>query len=174
MLIVKYLFKLLKAISSEAKPWQLAAGFVLGMVMGLTPLISLHNLFILAAILLLKVNIGMALLALSVCSGLAYLLDPFFDTVGYQVLTAGSLQSFWVMLYNQPVVALTNFYNTIVMGSLVLSVVLSLPVYVGVQQFVLYYRENIHERIQKWKIVQVLKSSKLYSVYQHVTKFRGS
>ena len=174
MLIVKYLFKLLKSISSEAEPWQLAAGFVLGMVMGLTPLISLHNLIILAAILLLKVNIGMALLALSVCSGLAYLFDPFFDTVGYQVLTADSLQSFWVMLYNQPAVALTNFYNTIVMGSLVLSVVLSLPVYVGVQQFVLYYRKSIHERIQKWKVVQVLKSSKLYSVYQHVTKFRGS
>jgi len=174
MLVAKYFFKLLKAISSEAEPWQLAAGFVLGMIMGLTPLVSLHNLLLLAVILLLKVNIGMAILALSVFSGIAYIADPIFDAIGYQLLTAEGLKAMWTMLYNQPVIALSNFYNTVVLGSLISALVLAVPAYPTIQKFVVYYRENIHQRIQKWKIVQVLKSSKLYALYQNVNKFRGS
>jgi len=174
MLIAKYLFKLLKAISSEAEPWQLASGFVLGMIMGLTPLVSLHNLLLLAAILLLKVNIGMAILALSVFSGVAYLADPVFDAIGYQLLTADGFKAMWTWLYNQPVMALSNFYNTVVIGSFLSALVLAIPAYPAIKKFVIYYREHIHQRIQKWKVVQVLKSSKLYSFYQNVNKFRGS
>lgn len=174
MLIAKYLFKLLKAISSEAEPWQLASGFILGMIIGLTPLLSLHNLLLLSAVLLLKVNIGIAILALSVFSGVAYLADPLFDFIGYQLLTADSLKAMWTWLYNKPAFALSNFYNTVVLGSFISALVLTVPAYPGIKKFVIYYRDHIHQQIQKWKIVQVLKSSKLYSLYQNVNKFGGS
>jgi len=174
MLILKYIMKLLKALGSEAEPWQLASGFVLGMIMGLTPLLSLHNLLLLILILLLKVNIGMALLGLSIFSGVAYLADPFFDQVGFAVLTMDSLNGLWTTLYDIPAIALTRFYNTVVMGSLLCGVVFAIPLYPATLKFVDLYRKHIHERVQKWKIVKALKSSKIYSIYQNVNKFRGT
>ena len=68
-LLLKYIAKLLKALASEASPVQLAGGFVLGMIIGLTPVFSLHNAFILILLIILKVNIGMALLAFILFSG---------------------------------------------------------------------------------------------------------
>ena len=174
MLILKYIMKLLKALGSEAEPWQLASGFVLGMIMGLTPLLSLHNLFFLILILMLKVNIGMALLGLSLFSGVAYLADPLFDQFGFAVLTVESLNGFWTSLYNSPTIALTNFYNTVVMGSLLSGLILAIPLYPATLKFVDLYRKHIHERVQQWKIVKALKSSKVYAIYQNVNKFRGT
>jgi uncharacterized protein (TIGR03546 family) len=40
------LVKLFKALNSDSSPWQLAMGFALGMVMGLTPLLGLHSLLL--------------------------------------------------------------------------------------------------------------------------------
>lgn len=63
ILILKYIAKLMKALASEATPNQLAAGFILGMIVGLTPLMSLYNLLVLIIILVVKVNLGFAVLA---------------------------------------------------------------------------------------------------------------
>ena len=60
-LLLKYIAKLLKALSSEASPNQLAGGFVLGMIIGMTPVASIHNLLILILVIALKVNLGMVI-----------------------------------------------------------------------------------------------------------------
>ena len=41
------------------------------------------------------------------------------------------------------------------------------------EAFVKQYRKHIHERVQKWKVVKALKGTKLYSIYQTVSKVRG-
>jgi hypothetical protein len=33
---------------------------------------------------------------------------------------------------------------------------------------ILYYRENIDQKMQKWKIVQAVKGSKIYSFYEKI------
>ena len=47
MLIVKYIAKLIKILRSAATPGQIAGGVILGMIPGLTPVWSLHNLLVL-------------------------------------------------------------------------------------------------------------------------------
>lgn len=173
MLILRYIAKLLKALASEASPAQLAGGFVLGMIIGLTPFFSLHNLLIVVLILILKVNIGMALLAFLIFSGIAYLADPAFHNFGIWLLENESLQTTWRSMYEVEWWAATRFYNTVVIGSFVVAVSLIIPMFPIVVVFVNQYRKHIHERVQKLKIVKALKGTKLYSIYNTVNRVRG-
>lgn len=172
-LIMRYFAKLLKALASEASPGQIAGGIILGMIIGLTPIFSLHNLFVVILILVLKVNIGMALLAFMVFSGVAYLADPVFHSFGVWLLELENMQQTWTNMYNNEWWALTKFYNTVVIGSFVTALILSLPAFPLVKYGVVQYRKHIHAKVQKWKIVQAFKSTKLYSIYQTVSRVRG-
>jgi uncharacterized protein (TIGR03546 family) len=173
LIILKYVAKLLKALSSEASPGQIAGGFVLGMIIGLTPLFSFHNLLIVVLVLILKVNIGIAFLSFLIFSGVAYLADPVFHNFGTWLLENDSYQSIWVSMYNNEWWAMTRFYNTVVIGSFISAVILSLPMFPGVIVFVKQYRKHIHERVQKWKLVKALKGTKLYSIYETASRVRG-
>lgn len=173
LLILKYVAKLLKALSSEASPGQIAGGFVLGMIIGLTPFFSFHNLIIAVLIIVLKVNFGMAILAFLIFSGIAYLADPVFHNFGTWLLENESYQSLWISMYDNECWAMTRFYNTVVIGSFISALILSVPMFPGVIVFVKQYRKHIHERIQKWKVVKALKGTKLYSIYETVSRVRG-
>ncbi len=173
LIIIKYIAKLLKALSSEASPGQIAGGFVLGMIIGLTPIFSFHNLIVVILILIIKVNIGMSILAFLVFSGIAYLADPVFHNFGTWLLENEGYQSLWISMYNNEWWAMTRFYNTVVIGSFVSAVFLSLPMFPSVIVFVKQYRKHIHERVQKWKVIKALKGSKLYSIYETISRVRG-
>ncbi|MEQ8523871.1 TIGR03546 family protein [Gracilimonas sp.] len=172
-LLMRYIAKLLKALASEASPSQIAGGIILGMIIGLTPVSSLHNLFIVILILMLKVNIGMALLSFTIFSGIAYLADPLFHSFGIWLLELESMQQTWTNMYNNEWIALTEFYNTVVIGSLVTAILLCIPVFPLATYGVVQYREHIHAKIQKWKVVQAFKGTKFYSIYQTVSRVRG-
>lgn len=145
-LILKYVAKLLKALSSEASPNQLAGGFILGMIIGLTPVLSVHNLIILILIIILKVNIGMAILAFLIFSGIAYLADPLFHSFGIWILENDGLQDTWTSMYNNELWAITKFYNTVVIGSFISALVLCVPMFPLTKVGVVQYRKHIHEK----------------------------
>jgi uncharacterized protein (TIGR03546 family) len=114
------LAKLLKILRSAASPNQISFGFIVGMIIGLTPLWTLHNLILFIILIILNINIGMALFSLAIFSATAYLLDPLFHHIGYFMLVDLTfLQGLWTTLYNLPIIALSRYNNTIVMGSLV-------------------------------------------------------
>ena len=96
-------------------------------------------------------------------------MDPLFHHFGYFILVDLSfLKGLWTTLYNVPVIALSKYNNTVVMGSLATSLLLCLPVFLLVKKGIISYRENIDTKMQKWKIVQMVKGSKLYSIYQKI------
>jgi len=170
---LEFIAKLIKILRSEISPNQISAGFILGMMLGLTPFWSLHNLIIILLILLLKVNIATAIFSFGIFSAIGYLLDPVFHNLGFYLLVdVKSMHGIWSALYNFPVIALSKYNNTVVMGSFVMSLVLLLPVFILVRKGVISYRENIDvkikEKMQKWKILQIIKSSKIYSLYQKI------
>ena len=164
---LEILAKLVKILRSAASPNQIAAGFIMGMTIGLTPLWTLHNLILFILVIILNVNIATVLSSFIIFSGLAYLLDPLFHSLGYFILVDLTfLKGLWTTLYNIPVIALSKYNNTVVMGSLVISLLLCLPVFFLVKSGILYYRANIDAKMQKWKIVQMVKGSKIYNLYQ--------
>lgn len=173
MFLLQFFAKLLKAISSGVAPSQLAGGFILGMIIGLTPLLSLHNLFIVMLLIILKVNIGMAIVAFTLFSAIAYLADPLFHSLGISILEHPSLQATFISMYNNEWWAITNFYNTVVMGSLVVALALCIPVFPLTILLINRYRDKVLARMQKWKVIKMLKGSKVYSIYETYSRVRG-
>ncbi|WP_198679764.1 TIGR03546 family protein [Aliidiomarina minuta] len=166
------LARFLKALNSEAGPWAIAWAFVLGMIMGLTPLISLHNLIILFLALSLRINFAGFLLAFLFFSGLAYLFDPIADYIGESLLQAEALAPLWYSLYEMPVARLFQFNHTITLGSLVFALLIS-PLWLYASYYlVVNYRTRVKAWFVKLKIVQGLKGSKFYGIYQRVDGFR--
>ncbi|MEJ2231585.1 MAG: TIGR03546 family protein, partial [Nitrospirales bacterium] len=122
--MIKLLAKLLRVLNSETDPGQISLGLCFAMVAGLTPLLSLHNLVVLLLVLVLRVNLSAFLLGLALFTGIAYLLDPLFHSLGLAILTAPALQELWTALYQSIWWRIERFHNSIVMGSLTFSLVL--------------------------------------------------
>jgi uncharacterized protein (TIGR03546 family) len=154
--MIRAAYKLIRIIGSETEPGQISMGFAFALVAGFTPLLSLHNLFVLFLILVLRVNLSAFLLGLAFFSGIAYLLDPLFHRIGLAALTAGSLEGLWTALYNSTLWRLERFNNSIVMGSLIASVILFAPLYLLSNRLILKYREHFLAWVQKTKLVHVL------------------
>jgi uncharacterized protein (TIGR03546 family) len=164
--ILKLLQSLVKALHSEGTPGQLAAGIALGSILGLTPLVSLHNAVVFAVVVLLNVSFPGAMLGWAVFVPVGFLLDPLFDWIGHTLLFMPPLTPFWTSLYNMPVVPLTNFNNTITLGSLVFSLVFFLPLFFAARWAVTRYRATIGERVRQSQWYRALTASKLYNVYR--------
>ena len=164
--LVKDIIKILRA---GENPGQVAGGFALGTLLGLSPGFTLQELIVWLLLLLFNVNIAAALLALTLVSLVAYLVDPLIHQLGYVVLVqVDALQGLWTSLYNAPVAPLTRFNNTVVMGSLVLGLLCVVPVYLGMKTFVIAYRTHIGVKVEKWKIYQILKQSAVVRLYERV------
>lgn len=155
-------------------PAQVAGGFALGTIIGLSPMLTLQGGIIWLLILVLDVNFAAAVLAITVCKLVAYLIDPLFHTLGYAVLVKiDFLQSLWTSLYNAPIAPLTRFNNTVVMGSFLVALILFVPVYIGMKRTIVAYRTHIHSRFEKWKIYQVIDKSKLVNYYRKIRDWGG-
>lgn len=167
------LAKLLKALNSEASPSQISLAFVLGMILGYTPLWSAHNIIIVLLALVLRINLTGFILAWGVFSGFAYLLDPVFIALGESLLTNPDLKAIWSSLYVSEVWRVTRFNNTLVLGSLVVSLALALPMFFVFNFLIRQYRDRIFAWVQKSRVMQMLKANKFYRIYNSL-RWEGS
>ncbi|MCL5049775.1 MAG: TIGR03546 family protein [Firmicutes bacterium] len=167
------LARLLKALNSEAGPWAIAWGFVLGMIMGLTPLLSLHNLIIIFLAMSLRINFSGFLITWLFFSGVAYLFDPIADYIGESLLQAQALQGLWTSLYDQPWARLAQFNHTITLGSLTFALLFA-PLWLFISYYlVVNYRARVKAWFIKLKIVQALRGSKFWGIYERLSSLRG-
>jgi len=166
MLFLKLLQSLFKALNSEGTPGQVAAGIALGAVFGLTPLMNVHNLVLFVLAVILNVSFPGVMLGWAVFLPFGFALDPVFDAVGRQLLVGiPALLPLWTWAYNTPIVALTNFNNTIVLGSVVVWAVSLLPLFFLLRWLVGKYRATVYAKLQRTKLFKAVKASKVYNIY---------
>ena len=167
MLLIKFIQSLLKALNSEGTPGQVAAGIALGAALGLTPLLNLHNLVVVACAFLFTVSIPGVMLGWLAFTPLGFALDPLFDVVGVALLVdVAALQGLWTWMFNVPVLPLTNFNNTVVLGSILVWLAASIPIFFAARWAVTRYRATLYERMQRWPVFRAVKASKAYNVYR--------
>ena len=167
MLVLKLIQALIKTLHSDGTPAQVAAGIALGAILGLTPLLNLHNLVVFALIVIANVSFAGAMLGWAVFVPVGFLLDPAFDWIGTKLLLeTPALTPLWTALYNVPVAPLTNFNNTVVLGSLVFSLGMWLPLFFSARWGVARYRVTVADRLRQSKLYQAITASKLYNVYR--------
>jgi len=157
--------KLLKLLNAEGNPSQLSMGFAVGMIVGLTPLWSVHNLVLTFLVFLFRVNLSAFILSFTLFSGIAYLADPVMDQTGVSLLTSPAMRDFWTNLYNYPFWRLTHFNNTLTLGSLVIAIILAVPTFFLSNFLIRKYRQHLLAWVVKSKVVQIIKGSRFYRIY---------
>lgn len=166
MLILKFLQTLIKALNSDGTPGQVAMGMALGLCLGLSPLLSLHNLVVVAIAFLTTVSIPGFMLGWAIAVPLGFALDPLFDRVGMALLLDDRLAPAFAWVVNTPVVAWSRLNNSIVAGSLAVWLAALLPAFFLFRVLVARYRVHVYARLEQLKLFQAIKASKLYQVYE--------
>ncbi|MBM4159694.1 MAG: TIGR03546 family protein [Ignavibacteria bacterium] len=166
--IIKNFIKILRAGQTPA---QIAGGFALGAMAGISPVFTLQSLILWLVILVLNVNLSAAILSFTLFTLIAYIFDPLLHTLGFYLLVdASSLHGLWTSLYNAPVAPLTRFNNTVVLGSFVAGFIMFIPLYIGMKRFVVAYRTHIGARIERWRVYQIISKSALVRWYGKIRR----
>jgi uncharacterized protein (TIGR03546 family) len=148
MFILIWIRKIYKVISADASPSAIAFGVLFGLILGCLKLSSGLALFLMASVLVLRVQISSALLALAVGKGLSLLgLSALFVPVGARILEPAALHPFWTWFLNLPVVAWLELYVEAVTGGAVVGLVLGLALFFPIRQLIIAYRRFLHEKL---------------------------
>lgn len=168
--MITQIIKFLRVLASEAEPLQISIGFSLAMIVGLTPLLSLHNFLVIFLLLTFRINLAAFLLALIFFSGLAYLLDPIFHNIGLSILQHETMQSTWTEMYNSTFWRVAHFNNTIVMGSIVVTLLAFIPVILIMNILIKRYRTHVLIYLKNSKLASWLQSSKLVTRFSSLAE----
>lgn len=171
-LILKQIFAFIKLLNSETGNISLALGMTCGFILGMTPTLSLHSLLIFLILFFFRIQIGAALLAAFFFKFVAFLLDPAFHFVGSKVLEAESLQAFYTTLYNLPIIPFTRFNNSIVMGSAVITLLLSPIVFLISQFLIIKYRVTVLAKFKQTKVWKAMEATKFYKWYYKYDQYK--
>lgn len=157
--MINNIVKLVKTLNSDDSPAQISAGLVMGMLVGLTPLWSLHNLLFFFLVCVLRFHIAAFFLSFAFFSGIAYLAAPAMVAAGESLLTNESLIATWTAMYQVDIWRLAHFNHTLTLGSLVTGLALSIPLFFIFKVLIVKYRDSILEWVRKSHLVQTLKAS---------------
>lgn len=142
MIFLSFLKYIIKILKSNESANQIAMGFILGMFMGITPFWSLLNFILMFIVIIFNVNIAAAMLAYAVFSAFVYILDPVLHDLGFWLLVhLPFLKPVWTYLYHAPIFPFTDYNNTVYLGSMVIFLLISWPVFRMVKNFILHYRD---------------------------------
>jgi len=121
--------RIVQALLASDSPNQLAAGFTLGMIIGLVPKGNLIAISLCVLVFSLRVNKGLALVAAVLFSALGPLADSFSHKLGLALLSMDTLQPTYALALGVPLAPWLGFHNTVVAGSLALGLYIAYPVY---------------------------------------------
>jgi uncharacterized protein (TIGR03546 family) len=157
--------QVLIALQGGGDPRHLAAGFALGAAMGLVPKGNLFSLVFFLLFFFFNVNKGMALLTALIFTAVGHVFDAPAHALGAVLLSASPLKPLWTVLYDLPVVPLTRFNNTVVLGNLAIGLLLYFPLYKLGLAAVKKYNEKYRPLVEQWPIVKALKGMGWYQSY---------
>ncbi|MBO5137341.1 MAG: TIGR03546 family protein [Spirochaetaceae bacterium] len=164
----------LKSLNDNSHPGEIAHAASIGVILGLMPKDNVLWYILLFVFLFFRINKAVYLLVILGVSMCAPLGDMLFDKIGYAVLTFEPFTETYRILLDIPFVAYTKFNNTVVMGSLVCSLVLYIPVYLLTRILVRLWRKNLAPKISSSKFWNTLKNfplvRKILSVSESISE----
>lgn len=168
--------KIIRLFDSNTSPDEVAAGVCLGMFFGFIPLNGPMAILLFVCFLLFKINRLAAMLILPLFKlfyivGIRALADLL---GGYILIDAGFLAPFWKWIISLPVIAYLDINNTLVVGGLLISGLLTFPVYIGSKKGIVVLREKYFDKISNSKFVLWFKKIPIISkITFFIVKVRG-
>ncbi len=173
-LMLKQIFAFFKMLNSETGHNQIAAGLACGLILGFASFFSLQTFLVLFILLFFRIQIGAAFLAAFFFKFIAFLLDPVCNIIGQKVLETEGLKSLFTTLYHAPIVPMTRFNNSVVMGSMILTMILAPPAFFIFRASILKYRVSVVEKFKTTKFWKSFAATKLYNWYCKYDDLYGS
>ncbi len=172
-LILKQIFSLLKVLNSDTGENQIAAGIACGLILGFAPMFSLQTLLVFILLFFLRIQVGAAFASAFFFALIAYIFDPVFNNVGITILEMDSLKGLFTTLYNLPIIPFTKFYNSVVMGAGVTSIVLAPIIFLLSKMLIVKYRIKVLEKFKQTKFWKAVKATGLYKWYAKYDELYG-
>jgi uncharacterized protein (TIGR03546 family) len=148
MLILIWIRKIYKTLSADASPSAIAFAVLFGLTLGFVPLTSGLGLFLIASILVIRVQVSSALLAMGVAKLVALAgVSRLFLPIGEAVLEPEGVHGFWTWLLNLPVVAWFDLDRPAVTGGALLGLGVGLLLFFPIVRMVAAYRRFLHDRL---------------------------
>lgn len=154
--------KILKVLNSEDSPWQVGWAVGLGVLAGLLPF-GLLTIAVLMVVCLFTINLSTFLVVWGVCGGLMLIFGDALEALTWQY---AQNPAFLELLASAEILQLLHLHHTLVLGAFFLGLFLLLPLGWIAAFLVTQYRQHIMAKMRKWKVVQVLKASKLVQLYE--------
>lgn len=156
------LAKILKVLNSQVSPWQIGWAIALGLFAGILPF-GFLSLLIIIVVCLLTINLSTFILVWGLTEGLMLLLASPLEQLTWRY---GQQDSLLNLLASTETLQLLHLHHTLTLGAFVLGALLLLPVAWLSKTLVLQYRSKVMNSVEKWKLTQMLKASKLYALYE--------
>lgn len=172
-LMLKQLFALFRLLNSDTGTNQIAAGVACGLILGFAPMLSLQGLLVFLCMFLFRIQIGAALTSAFFFALVAWLFDPVSHALGAAILEAPALQPLFTSMYNMPLVPLTRFYNSVVMGAGVLSLLLAPLVFFGSKRLIVTYRVQVVARFRSSPFWKLWSGTSFFKWYATLEKLHG-
>lgn len=163
--LLKQIFNFLKLLNSDTGTSQLTWGLSLGLILGFAPFISIQTFLVFALIFVFRVQIGAAFLSAFFFKFVAFLFDYPAHLLGKSVLESEGLRPLFTTMYNMPLVPMTRFNNSIVMGSMIVSLLLLPFAFFGFKIAILKYRATVVTRFKGTKFWKAFTATRFYSWY---------
>jgi len=152
--------KVLKILKSSLSPNQIAFSFALGIFAGLPPM-GLHVIVPVTLALLVRCSFRAFLLSMGLFKLLSLLVAPGSYAIGRFLLdTHRGLDAMWRVLFHLPVAAPMGYGRYLLLGSLVLSLLMAVPVFLGVRFLTIKYRRSFATWVSGLSVSQRLRGKR--------------
>jgi uncharacterized protein (TIGR03546 family) len=156
-MFIKWIATLIVAINANNRAGEVAAGVSFALLLALVPSGNLLWVCLFILTFFLKVHLGAQLLFLALFKLLAPLTDGLLHRLGFLVLTESLLSQIFTEANNLPLLPLSRFNNTVVMGGLIAGIALWVPVFLLMRWLVILYRRRLRDRIAGSRLVGALR-----------------
>ena len=159
--MISTISKIFRLLSSDIEPNQLSLGITLGLVAGLSPVLSIQSVLVIILLISLRANVSIFVISFGLISLVAYLTDSLLIMIGLAILNVPDLNELFTNMYNIGLWRFLNFNNSVAMGSLAISVIAALPCYFVSKIMVIKYRSIVVEKFKQSAVFNYMQKSKL-------------
>lgn len=152
---------ILKVLNSEASPLQVGMGVAFGLLAGLLPF-GLLTLFILLLVCLFTINLSTFILTWGLSGGLMLIFGSSLEALTWQYAQSPGLLN---LLASSELLQALHLHHTLVLGAFIIGLIIFAPAVYLSMFLIRRYRSRVMPIIQKWKITQVLKATKVAKLY---------
>jgi len=145
------IFKLFKELNSATSEKMLTLAIIFAMFSGFLPSTSVISVLILIIVFILNIPIGIYLIVTALFASLAFILDPVFSSIGFSILQIQGLHGIFSSMFDNTLLLWTDFNYTTTMGSLIVALLASIPLYFILNKTFVKYKQNMQEKFENSK-----------------------